>query len=360
MPQASDVLRDEQQGGQRRRVIARVERFAGAAPEWDALARRSSGFTHFHLYGWRAVMERVFGHECIYLAAYDDAGALSGVLPLVRVKSLLFGHYLVSMPFLNYGGPLGTSEAIVALVAHAAAIARDTGVKLLELRSRVALPIDMPVSHRKITVLLDLPNSEPALMKQLDAKLRSQVRRPQKEGVTVKFGADQVAPFFDVFAHHMRDLGTPTQSRLLFETIAAIFPGDAWFGCAWLGGRPVACGCAFQWGDELEMTWASSLNEHKRIAPNMLLYYRFMERAIENGITKFNFGRTSPNSGTHRFKTQWGTHDEQLFWYDQAASADVKTPSPTDAGYSWGPRIWKKLPTSLATMLGPRIVRYIP
>jgi serine/alanine adding enzyme len=360
VPQASDVLRDELQGGQRHRVIARVERFAGAATEWDALARRSPGFTHFHLYGWRAVMERVYGHECVYLAAYDDAGVLAGVLPLVRVKSILFGHFLVSMPFLNYGGPLGTDEAIVALVARASEIARDSGVKLLELRSRVPLPVELPVSHRKITVLLDLPNGEPALMKQLDAKLRSQVRRPQKEGVTVKFGADQVAPFFEVFAHHMRDLGTPTQPRLLFDTIAAIFPDDAWFGCAWYEGRPVACGCAFHWSDELEMTWASSLNAHKRIAPNMLLYYRFMVRAIENGITTFNFGRTSPNSGTHRFKSQWGARDEQLWWYDQAATADVKTPSPTDSGYSWGPRIWKRLPASLATMLGPRIVRYIP
>lgn len=341
-------------------MIARVDRFLGTASEWDSIARSSPGFTHFHLYGWRAVMERVFGHECIYLAAYDESNALAGVLPLVRVKSILFGHFLVSMPFLNYGGPLGTPDAIIALVARASDIARDSGAKLLELRSRIQLPIELPVSHRKITVLLDLPRSEPELMKQLDAKLRSQVRRPQKEGVTVKFGADQVAPFFDVFAHHMRDLGTPTQPRLLFDTIAAIFPRDAWFGCAWYEGRPVACGCAFEWGNEVEMTWASSLNEYKRIAPNMLLYYRFMERAIDAGLTTFNFGRTSPNSGTHRFKLQWGARDEQLWWYDRAASDRVKTPSPTDAGYAWGPRIWKRLPTQVATMLGPRIVRYIP
>jgi len=341
-------------------VIARVDRFTGTASEWDGVARSSPGFTHFHLYGWREVMERVFGHECIYLAAYDDGGGLAGVLPLVRVKSILFGHFLVSMPFLNYGGPLGTAEAIVALVGRASDIARDSGVKLLELRSRIPLPIDLPVSHRKITVLLDLPGSEPALMKQLDAKLRSQVRRPQKEGVTVKFGTDQVAPFFYVFAQHMRDLGTPTQPRLLFDTIAAIFPEDAWFGCAWHEGRPVACGCAFVWGNEVEMTWASSLNAYKRIAPNMLLYYRFMERAIDAGISTFNFGRTSPNSGTHRFKLQWGARDEQLWWYDRAASDDVKTPSPTDSGYAWGPRLWKRLPTQVATLLGPRIVRYIP
>jgi len=94
VPQASKVSGDEIGGGQHRRLIARVERFAGTAHEWDAFARLSPGFTHFHSYGWRAVMERVFGHECIYLAAYDDGGALAGVLPLVRVKSILFGHYL--------------------------------------------------------------------------------------------------------------------------------------------------------------------------------------------------------------------------------------------------------------------------
>jgi serine/alanine adding enzyme len=360
VPQATDIQREELPGGKRSRVIARIDRFSGTAGEWDTIARGSPGFTHFHLYGWRSVMERVFGHECIYLAARDETSALAGVLPLVRVKSILFGHFLVSMPFLNYGGPLGSPDAIAALVAHASDIARDSGAKLLELRSRIPLPIELPVSHRKITVLLDLPTSEPALMKQLDAKLRSQVRRPQKEGVTVKFGADQVAPFFDVFAHHMRDLGTPTQPRLLFDTIAATFPDDAWFGCAWYEGRPVACGCAFQWGSEIEMTWASSLSAYKRIAPNMLLYYRFMERAIDAGLSTFNFGRTSPGSGTHKFKLQWGARDEQLWWYDRAESGEVKTPSPTDSGYSWGPRIWKRLPAPLATMLGPRIVRYIP
>jgi FemAB-related protein (PEP-CTERM system-associated) len=338
-----------------------TRRFEGAADEWDGFVRGQPGWTHFHLYGWRRVFEQVFGHECCYFEARDEAGRLTGVLPLVRVRSMLFGHYLVSVPFLNYGGPLGTREAVRSLVAAAVELARGDGVKLLELRSRQELPLDLPVSHRKVTVVLDLPKGDPAkLMKSFDAKLRSQVRRPQKEGITIRFGPDQVAPFFEVFARHMRDLGTPTQPRRLFETIAEVFP-DAWFGCAWLGDRPIAAGAGFVWGAEFEMTWASSLYAFNRLSPNMGLYWAFMERAVNEGLAVFNFGRCSPGAGTHRFKRQWGSRDEQLWWYQLTpAGVPASTPSPDDSAYSWGPRLWRRLPLGVATALGPRIVRSIP
>jgi FemAB-related protein (PEP-CTERM system-associated) len=336
--------------------------FGGTPAEWDDFVRRQHGWTHFHLHGWRSVMERVFDHECLYLAARDAAGRLEAVLPLVRVKSVLFGHYLVSMPFLNYGGPLGSAAGVGALAAEARRHADAGGAKLLELRSRVELPLAMPVSHRKITVVLDLPSgTDPApLWQALGSKLRSQIKRPQKEGVQVRFGPDQVAPFFAIFAHHMRDLGTPTQPRVLFDAIADQFGESVWFGCAYLGKTVVAGGCAFQWADEVEVTWASSLTAHKRLAPNMLLYWSYMERAMRAGVRTFNFGRCTPGAGTHSFKRQWGSRDEQLWWYQHSADGVAGTPSPDSGAYAWGPRAWKRLPVGVATALGPHIVRFIP
>ena len=87
-----------------------VQEYSGTSAEWDAFVRAQAGWTHFHQYGWRRVMENALGHETLYLSATDETGSLTGVLPLVRVKSRLFGHFLVSMPFLNYGGPLGVDE----------------------------------------------------------------------------------------------------------------------------------------------------------------------------------------------------------------------------------------------------------
>ena len=341
-------------------MTIRVERFSGSAEDWNHFARSQVGYTHFHRFEWRDIVRDVFGHECIYLAARTRDGRLEGVLPLVRVRSLLFGHYLVSMPFLNYGGPIGTDSGIAVLVEEATALARRDRVKLIELRSKVPLRVDLAVSHRKITVVMDLGDTDDETFKRFDAKLRSQVRKPQKEGVTVAFGAEQVDPFFKVFSRHMRDLGTPTQPRKLFSRIAATFPDDAWFACAYLAGEPVAAGCGFRFGDEFELTWASSLREYNRQAPNMLLYWSLMQRAIAEGVKEFNFGRCTPGSGTHRFKMQWGGREVPLWWYGQSRKPNAATPSPSDGRYSWGPRLWRHLPVPIATTVGPAIVRFIP
>jgi FemAB-related protein (PEP-CTERM system-associated) len=343
-------------------VSLSVAQEAGGAADWDAFVRAAEGWTHFHLAGWRSVMEEALGHQCPYLAARDSEGRLVGVLPLVRVKSLLFGHYLVSMPFLNYGGPLGSGDAVRALVEHAVGLARQDGARLLELRSRRPLALDLPVSQRKITVVLDVPSRDPdVLFKAFPSKLRSQVRRPGKEGVAVRFGRDQLEAFYTVFARHMRDLGTPVMPRRFFERAADVFGDDVWIGCAWLDGAPVAAGWGFRWGGEVEVTWAAALGAYHRVAPNMALYWAFMERAALEGCTMFNFGRCTPGSGTHRFKQQWGSRDEPLYWYQHAsAGRPARTPSPDDAAWSWGPRLWRRLPLALANRLGPPIVRCIP
>lgn len=330
--------------------------------EWDAFVRRSEGWTHFHLAGWRDVIREVHGHECLYLTARDPAGVLAGVLPLVRVRSLVFGHYLVSMPYLNHGGPLGSDAAIHELTRDASQRAQRDGVQLLEFRSRRPLPLELPVSHRKVGVLLDLPSGDPAeLFRRLDAKLRSQIRKPQKAGVVVHFGLDQIEAFFAVFSRHMRDLGTPTQPYRFFTAIAQRFPEDVWIAAAYRDGVPIAAGYGFRWNAEFEITWASSLRSHARVAPNMGLYWAFLERCVNEGVRTFNFGRSTPGAGTHKFKLQWGGRDETLWWYGRAAGdAPAATPSPNAGAFAWGPAIWRRLPLTAANVIGPRVVRFIP
>jgi FemAB-related protein (PEP-CTERM system-associated) len=340
----------------------RVAPFSGAPHEWDGFVAAQPGATHYHRYGWRAVMRRAFGHDSVLLAAHDDTGRLCGVLPLVRVKSVLFGHHLVSMPFLNYGGPLGDTDAVRALVGEASRLARTQRVKQLELRSRIELPLDLECSREKVTMVLDLaPGDSHATWQSLPSTIRNGIRKPLKRGVSMRFGRDQLNPFFQVFSHNMRDLGTPAHPRALFEAIADEFPDDVWYGCAYVDGAPAAAACGIVYGDEIELSWGSALRAYNSShAPNMLLYWSFMERAAQQGLARFNFGRCTPGSGTHHFKKQWRAREEQLWWYGQSRHGLAPGGVQRDSALALGPRLWRRLPLSVATGVGPYIRRGIP
>ena len=332
----------------------------GQLSAWDALAASDPGSTFCHLAGWRDVMADALGHECLYTVAVDDAGEWCGILPLVRVRSALFGHYLVSLPFLNAGGPLGTAEAVAALIDHSQGLAHRLAVDLLELRARHRVASSLRVSERKITVRLDLPATVDALWRAFPAKLRSQIRRPKKEGLETRFGADQVEAFYEVFARNMRSLGTPVLPRAFFERVAARLGGLVVFGAVYRGAQPVAAGCGFVWRDEFEMTWAASLREYSRLAPNMLLYASFMERMIAQGVRVFDFGRCTPGGGTHHFKQQWGGVDLPLPWLQWSRRDVAATPSPDRPAYRLAAAVWRRLPLAVTNRIGPLLACQLP
>jgi serine/alanine adding enzyme len=337
-----------------------VQQFTGDTTTWNAYVRGVPGATFCHLAGWHEVMADVLGHECFPLVARDDCGGWQGVLPLVRVKSPLFGHFIVSMPFLNAGGPVGQAGAVAALLNWSLAEARRSGADLLELRSRAPVEGDVRRSDRKITVHRLLPEHPDLLWTAFPAKLRSQIRRPQKEGFEVKFGLDQREAFYDVFARDMRSLGTPVLPRALFERLAAVFPDEVEFGVVYRGDQPIAAGCGFVWRNEFEMVWASSLREYRRQAPNMLLYWSFMQRMIARGVRLFDFGRCTAGGNTHAFKRQWGGVDVALPWAQWSRGDVTATPTPTSPLFRAAAACWRHLPLSVTNSIGPMIAARIP
>jgi serine/alanine adding enzyme len=329
--------------------------------QWDRYVASASGSTFCHQAGWKEIMTGVLGHESRYLAAVDDAGNWHGVLPLVRVRSML-GHYLISLPFLNDGGPVGDHAAQEILVEFAVDDARKSGAGLLELRARYEVPGPVEPSNRRITVHLALPSSVDELWKSiLRPKLRAQIRRPGKEGMTFRCGAGELDGFYQVFARNMRDLGTPVLPRSFFERGVSTFGSAMLFAAVYSkSGIPVAGACCLHWRRELEVTWASSLKEFNRASPNMMLYSRLMEEAIDREVKVFNFGRCSPGGSTHRFKQQWGGQDVPLPWPFWSRHATVGVPSAKSPFYRFATAAWRHLPVGVANRFGPVLARLLP
>jgi len=340
-----------------------VAEFDGPPDEWDAVVAQWPGGGVFHLHAWHKVMKEGLGHTAMHVGARDADGTLVGILPLVRVRSLLFGDYLISMPFLNEGGPVGRPEARRMLGEWATEEARKLGVDMLELRNAISLPGDLDTMVRKITVKLSLPDDSKVLWEDvLRSKVRSQVRRPMKEGMEAHVGGVELLDdFYEIFAITMRSLGTPVLPKAFFEAICRCFPEEVLASTIEYEGQVVAAGFGFLHKGRYEITWAGSLREHSRLAPNMLLYWSLMEACVERGVEVFDFGRCTPGSGTHRFKKQWGGDDHPLPWSQWSPSGDGGgPPNPDDPKYRMAVNLWTRLPLPVTRIVGPRISRLLP
>lgn len=336
---------------------------ASDAARWDTFVDRHPDATGYHLWAWRGVFERVFGHRTIYLLAERD-GVTTGILPLVAFKSPIFGRFLVSLPFVNYGGVLADDEASGnALVARAASFARAHRARHVELRHRSRRFQGLAAKEHKVSMLLPLPASADELWTGLDRKVRNQVRKAEKSGLMPDAaGAEKLDEFYQVFARNMRDLGTPVYSLAFFREVLGTFPTRARLVIVREtgSGRPVAAGLTWRWRDTIEVPWASSLREFNAMAPNNLLYWTIIQRAIGDGANVLDFGRSTPGEGTFQFKRQWGAAPLPLCWEYDLIGGELPDQSPKNPKFELAIRMWKRLPLPIANALGPHVVRSIP
>ena len=340
----------------------RVELITSDFAAWDEYVLRHPASRGPHLGGWKNVIEKTFGHKCYYFAA-REGNAWRGVLPLTHMKSRIFGSFLISVPYLNYGGILAEDEAArTALFEHACALGKKLNVRHLELRHLTPQLPDVPTKQHKVAMVLALPDNAEALLNGFKAKLRSQIRKPQKEGLVARVGQhDELNNFYNVFAENMRDLGTPVYAQKFFTHILAEFPQQAHLCTVYREQEAAASGLVFGFRDTLEIPWASALRKYNALAPNMLLYWSVLEFAVKSGYRYFDFGRCSPNEGTYKFKEQWGAQPSPLYWqYWLANGHALPDISPHNPKYQRAIELWQKMPLGLTRLLGPPIVKNIP
>jgi serine/alanine adding enzyme len=316
----------------------------------------------YHRLDWKALIESVFGHRCHYRVALQGE-TVCGVLPLVEMKSPLFGHFLVSLPFFNYGGILAESPEVQgALAQDAIALASHLRARHIELRQSRPLEIPWTARQNKVALVVPLARDPSVLWDALSSRLRGKVRKAAKGGsrFTVT-GPEGLADFYAVFAVNMRDLGTPVYSRRLFETALAAPSGAGRLLLVHREGAPVAAALALRNGTTLELPWICSNYAESAFNVNEFLYWSAIEWACHEGYESVDLGRSSIGAGTHRFKMQWNPQEIPLRWYYWTAHGrDLPQLNPENPKYRLAIRCWQKLPVSVANLIGPHIVRSIP
>ena len=318
---------------------------------------------------WFSAIKQAYGHEPMYLAAEDETGS-RGVLPAFIVRRPFFGTVVTSMPFLDSGGPSADSPAIdLHLVERLLGEARRAGASSVEIRCSRRLPVAARPLEHKVNLALPLASDPDVLWRSFDKSVRNQIRKAEKAGISIEFGgAAHLDRFYDAFAARMRDLGSPVHAPRFLRAVVESFGPRARVALARKGDVTVGGLIALAFKTTLVVPWAACLKEHFALCPNMLLYWETIRTACLAGFDRFEFGRSTRDSGTYRFKRQWGANEEPLFWYTVRLKPDttngaerVLSDPPT------GPRgsaavfskVWQRLPLSVTRQLGPRIRRFL-
>jgi FemAB-related protein (PEP-CTERM system-associated) len=332
----------------------------GEEGAWDKFVNEASTATFFHLSGWKTVIERAFGHKTYYLVARRD-GKIDGVLPLTHMKSFLFGNTLISNAFCVQGGIVASSaDTYEALKEEVVRLGRTLNVSCIELRAANASQSPWQVKDGLYFAFRrQLEASAEATLKTLPRERRRLVRVATQNGLksVIDGGVDRL---HHIYAHSVRQLGTPVFSRRYFELLKDVFRDSCEVLTVEHGLEPIASVMNFYFRDEVLPYYGGGLSNARALAGNDFMYWEVMRRACERGVRVFDFGRSKAGTGAYSFKHNWGFKPTPLAYeYLTLGSGTIPETNPLNPKYQLAIRLWQRLPLSVTKVVGPAIVRSI-
>ena len=330
---------------------------------WDNYVLSHPDGIAYQLFAWKESIEKAYKFKACYLLARNNR-RIKGVLPLIIFKLPFSKKKLISLPYCDAGGPLADDTLIErALFQKSLEIAQSAEVSIRSTKPFADLPSGTTINQQKARMLLNLPDASDLLLAGLKAKVRSQVKKAYKNGLTSTLGSLNLLPdFYSVFSENMRDLGSPVHSRKWIHAILKYYGNRAHAAVVYTSyGEPAAAGIILCHPRAVSIPWASSLRRFNKLNPNMMLYWTFLKFAADNGYPAFDFGRSTPGEGTFRFKKQWGARPEYLHWGDFKQGRQLPfSGSSVSGNRRLAESFIMHLPVRAATALGTAARKYIP
>lgn len=330
--------------------------------DWNSFVDSADDSSIAHKLGWKNVIETTMPHKTFYLLTRKNK-KIVGILPLVHFSNKFIGNKIVSMPFLNHGGVCSESEEIKkSLVKKAIEITKENDIDLLELHHTQNVDMDLSTCEDKVAFYFDVSQDVDNTFQSLHKKVRYKINKAQKNGLRFKMGGcEYLDRFYNIFAYNQRELGTPVFGINFFEKIFDEFKEEMKISLIYYNDIVTAAAIVSVYKNSIEGMWAGSLKKYQNLYINEFLYWKYIEYAIENGLTSIYFGRSSKDAGTYNFKKKFGAIPRQLYWQYYLNNKD-STPllHPSQLKSKLAVSVWKKLPLFMANLMGPHLRKYLP
>jgi len=289
----------------------------------------------------------------------DHGGVVTGVLPLVHVKSWLFGSALISTAFCVYGGPLA-NDADTATALRAAAVAEMEQLRAdrVEFRFRQASGAEwLQVANRYATFRRAIDSDADKNLLAIPRKQRAVIRKTVDGGLVAECDAT-VDRLHRVYGESVRNLGSPVFPKHYFQALMDEFGEQAEILTVLDRGSPVASVLSFLFRDEVLPYYGGGTASARSSGANDFMYWQVMRRAGERGYRLFDFGRSKMGTGAYAFKKNWGFAPEPLIYEFKLRNSnllpDTSSMNPKLQRYV---EAWKRLPLPVTNFVGPRLIR---
>lgn len=332
------------------------------AVAWEAFVMRHPDGTIFQTLRWREAIRQIFKHKDCYLIARRD-GVVSGILPLVAVRSVFFGTSLISVPFGVYGGLLVDDEATArALIAEAKRAAKEAGASHVELRHLHPPIDDLPRSNLYHTFIEDVPQSRDDCLLRIPRKGRAEVRKAIKQDVlSVDMDQLEIKELYRLFSLNKRQLGSPIFPESLFWHMKNVFGDDACILTVRHEQKPIAAVMSFIYKDTIMPYYSGAEPGTESLRANNFMYYELMCEASERGLKRFDFGRSREGTGAFSFKRHQGFDPIGLSYdYILLKGNEVPSLNPSNPRYRMAKVAFRKMPLCVAKKVGSWLVKRAP
>lgn len=339
------------------RRYAVIELQVEGKSEWDAFIENTEGGTFYHRYAWKTLIENQLDHSAHYLLCQSE-NQIKAILPLVHVKSLLFGNALISLPFLVYGGPVAEDkEAEYLLLEEAKRLGEKLGVDYVEIRSQRPLAGNWHVRKSHVTFRKAIASDPEQNLAEIPRKQRAMIRKGIKEGLQAEIDTD-VGRLYSSLLVCKRNLGTPFFGEPWLRAIKEEFGNDAEILTVTRNKDVVCSVMSFKFRNQILPYYGGGGDVARQLKGNDFMYWSVMEKACREGFEVFDYGRSLKDSGAYRFKKHWGFEPEPLFNQYHLVGVDV-SPNLTVANrkYELAIKAWQKLPLWAAELLGPPLAK---
>lgn len=333
------------------------------ADDWDRYVLAHEQGSVCHLTGWLRAVESAFGHRPVCLQAIRD-GAIVGVLPLAWVESLLGGSMLVSVPYGVYGGVLADdNESETALENRAIEMAERGKARCIEFRSEQSWHAGWKLNDRYLAFRKDLPDDVGDVLSTLPRKARAAARQAtEKHHLTSDFGDQYVRKVWRLYTENMRRLASLNYPHRFFEELLNHLPAERFVNVAKSEGRVIGGLVTLVHGRTAMPYFIGERVAFRSKHVSHFLYWKSMERAVELGCTRYDFGRSRrDNEGACQFKKLMGCEPVPLAYHRwEPKGKTSRDLTPTNHLFHWPRRIWPKLPTAITRPMGAWLSKHIP